>query len=306
MGDAKLDDTPHDFTINGLHLEQYMSPSDGVTARVIGAVESADENIYFAMLAFTHNDISDAMRNRRTAVPDLSLAGVFEQDQGDCTSGGEYWRMHGDACAPDPWSPAADVWLDAALSASVLLHHKYLIIDTPRGGPTGLPDKDVNPYDSTVLTGSHNWSYSAESINDENTLVIHDYGIANLYLQEFSARYAESGGSELLGYTTGVGDGAGEAPRTLAALRAWPNPFNPQVNLSFVTVRKARLDVTVHDARGRLVRTLARDDAQPAGLHVLGWDGRGEDGRAAASGAYFLRVSERGGEIATHRVILVR
>jgi len=283
-----------------------MSPSDGVTARVIQAVASAEQNIYFAMLAFTHNDISDAMRDQRAAVPTLSLAGVFEQDQSDCTSGGEYWRMHGDGCAPDPWSPAADVWLDTAQSTSVLLHHKYLIIDTPGGAIAGLPDKDGGAYDSTVLTGSHNWSYSAESINDENTLVIHDYGIANLYLQEFAARYAESGGSELLGYTTGVGDGVGEAPRAIAGLRAWPNPFNPQVNLSFVTARDARLDVTVHDARGRLVRTLARDDAQPAGLHLLGWDGRTENGRAAASGAYFLRVGERGGEIVTQRVTLVR
>jgi len=302
MGEAKLDDTPHQFTINGLEIEQYMSPSDGVTARVIEAIESAEKNIYFAMLAFTHNDISDAMRDQRDAVPELALAGVFEQDQGDCSSGSEYWRMHGDACAPDPWSPAADVWLDTALSTSVLLHHKYLLVDAPCGPLL----KDAGVYDSLVLTGSHNWSYSAESINDENTLVIHDTSIANMYLQEFGARYWESGGSNWLGYVTGVDDGAGEAPRTIAALRAWPNPFNPQVNFSFTTARDARLDVAVHDARGRLVRTLARDDAQPAGLHVLGWDGRGDDGRAASSGAYFLRVSERGGETATWGVSLVR
>ena len=306
MGEAKLDDTPHEFTINGLRVEQYMSPSDGVTARVIEAVESADKNIYFAMLAFTHNDISDAMRTRRGAVPDLSLAGVFEQDQSDCTSGGEYWRMHGDACAPDPWSPAADVWLDTALDSSVLLHHKYLLIDVPGGLHTGLPEKDGGTYGSLVLTGSHNWSYSAETINDENTLVIHDTTIANLYLQEFAARYAESGGTDLLGWTTGVDDGEGAAPGLVAGLRTWPNPFNPQVNLSFTTARAGRLDVTVHDARGRLVRSLARGEDLAAGLHVLGWDGRGDDGRAAASGTYYLRVSGDDDLAAARRVTLVR
>ncbi|MBU0741361.1 hypothetical protein KJ554_03280, partial [bacterium] len=290
MGDAKLDDTPHEFTINGIRVEQYMSPTDAVTQRVVEAVQSAEQNVYFAMLAFTHDDISDAMRARRAAVPDLGLAGVFEQDQGDCASGSEYWRMHGDACAPDPWSPPADVWLDTALSTSVLLHHKYLLIDTPGSPMTSLPDKDGGPFDSLVLTGSHNWSYSAESVNDENTLVIHDYAVANLYLQEFAARYAESGGTGFLGWTTGVEDGADASPRLVAGLRAWPNPFNPQLNLSFTTARAERLDVTVHDARGRLVRSLARGEDLAAGLHVLGWDGRGEDGRPAASGAYFLRV----------------
>jgi len=306
LGEAKLDDTPHAFTVNGLRIEQYMSPTDGVTDRVIEAVQSAEQNIYFAMLAFTHNDISDAMRDQRDAVPDLSLAGVFEQDQSDCTSGGEYWRMHGDGCAPDPWSPAADVWLDTALSSSVLLHHKYLLIDVIGGPQTALPEKDGGPFDAMVLTGSHNWSYSAESVNDENTLVIHDYMIGNLYLQEFAARYAESGGTEYLGYTTGVDDGTAATPRLLDGLRVWPNPFNPQVNLSFTTAAPGSFDVTVHDARGRRVRALARGELLAAGLHVLGWDGCDDDGRAAASGVYYLRVADHDGETATLRMTLVR
>lgn len=188
----------------------------------------------------------------------------------------------------------------------MLLHHKYLLIDAPRGLPTWLPDKDGGTYGSMVLTGSHNWSYSADSINDENTLVIHDFAIANLYLQEFASRYAESGGTALLGWTTGVDDGESGAPRLVAGLRTWPNPFNPQVNLSFTTSRAGHLDVTVHDARGRLVRTIARGEDLAAGLHVLGWDGRGDDGHGAASGAYFLRVSGGDGLAATQRVTLVR
>ena len=38
------------------------------------------------------------------------------------------------------------------------------------------------------MTGSHNWSNSAENSNDENTLVVQDTRVANLYLQEFAAR----------------------------------------------------------------------------------------------------------------------
>ncbi len=36
-----------------------------------------------------------------------------------------------------------------------------------------------------VITGSHNWSSSAENVNDENTVIVHDPRVANLYHQEF-------------------------------------------------------------------------------------------------------------------------
>jgi hypothetical protein len=39
--------------------------------------------------------------------------------------------------------------------------------------------------DPLVLTGSHNWSSGAQTTNDENTVVVHDARVANLYLQEF-------------------------------------------------------------------------------------------------------------------------
>lgn len=48
--------------------------------------------------------------------------------------------------------------------------------------------------DPIVITGSHNWSSSAENVSDENTLIIHNARVANLYLQEFMARYKEAAG----------------------------------------------------------------------------------------------------------------
>jgi phosphatidylserine/phosphatidylglycerophosphate/cardiolipin synthase-like enzyme len=39
--------------------------------------------------------------------------------------------------------------------------------------------------DPLVLTGSHNWSSGAQTTNDENTVIVHDSRVANLYLQEF-------------------------------------------------------------------------------------------------------------------------
>ncbi len=58
------------------------------------------------------------------------------------------------------------------------MHHKYLIVDNS--------DRSSDPL---VLTGCHNWSSSAELRNDENTLIVHDATIANIYYQEFSERF---------------------------------------------------------------------------------------------------------------------
>jgi len=58
------------------------------------------------------------------------------------------------------------------------MHHKYLIVDNS--------DPSSDPL---LLTGSHNWSSSAEYRNDENTLIVHDATIANIYYQEFTERF---------------------------------------------------------------------------------------------------------------------
>jgi len=61
---------------------------------------------------------------------------------------------------------------------SGIMHHKYMVVDQAHA--------DSDPL---VLTGSHNWSSSAHLRNDENTLIIHDQGVANAYYQEFVPRF---------------------------------------------------------------------------------------------------------------------
>jgi phosphatidylserine/phosphatidylglycerophosphate/cardiolipin synthase-like enzyme len=43
-----------------------------------------------------------------------------------------------------------------------------------------------------VVTGSYNLTRSAEVQNDENTLIIHDGYIANIFLKEFEWIYEEA------------------------------------------------------------------------------------------------------------------
>jgi hypothetical protein len=74
-----------------------------------------------------------------------------------------------------------------------------------------------------------------------------------------------------------------------------PNPLNPAGVLTFRTATAGRVTVTMFDLHGRLVRTLAGIPLLPAGVHELRFDGRGDGGRALASGVYFYRIETAAG-----------
>jgi FlgD Ig-like domain len=68
-----------------------------------------------------------------------------------------------------------------------------------------------------------------------------------------------------------------------------PNPFRAATTVRFSLTREAPVSLTVHDAGGRLVRTLV-DAARPAGSSEAVWDGRDGGGREVAAGVYFVRL----------------
>jgi hypothetical protein len=157
--------------------------------------------------------------------------------------------------------------------------------------------------DPTVITGSHNWSYSANQVNDENTLMIHDATIANVYLQEFAERYHEAGGTGDL--TVSVEDPAGAAPVPSVALEAFPNPFNPSLNVRYVLTSTSTLSLKIYDVSGRHVRTLLENHRELPGFHSIPWDGKDSAGREVGGGIYLLHL-ETGEKTLSEKVVLLR
>lgn len=76
-------------------------------------------------------------------------------------------------------------------------------------------------------------------------------------------------------------------------LRASPNPFNPRTVISFTMPAAGSAALEIFDMRGRLVRALPAGDGE-AGPRSAVWDGRGDDGRSAASGVYLVRAAGAG------------
>lgn len=161
FGPFKTDNTPHHFNINGKHVECYFSPSDGVNDRIAQAINEAEDDLIVNTMLITRNDLADAIIDRFNAgVQTGVLVNTITQTS--------TFNTLEDAIGGS---------LAEYSSVTGMLHHKAMFANAISGN---------NPY---VLTGSHNWSSSAELRNDENTLIIHDEKIANLFLQEFMQRF---------------------------------------------------------------------------------------------------------------------
>ena len=80
-------------------------------------------------------------------------------------------------------------------------------------------------------------------------------------------------------------------PGQLSLKPAYPNPFNPEVTLSFQLAEAAEnLKLQVFDLRGELIATPV-NTAFSAGSYLLTWDGRSQLGELLPSGIYLVRVS---------------
>jgi hypothetical protein len=95
-----------------------------------------------------------------------------------------------------------------------------------------------------------------------------------------------------------------DLPATVRLAQNAPNPFNPRTSIAFALPRDGWVELTVHDLRGRLVRTLERGSLA-AGHHTVVFDGSDDGGRRLASGTYIyrLRTAE---ELLTKRLTLVK
>ena len=139
--------------IDGIIVEIYFAPEDGVQSRLVELVNEAEESIYFLTYSFTTDKLAEAILAARERGVDIH--GVMDKAQA-ANAGGEFDRFV---------ENDIDVRLDGEGGS---MHNKALIIDG-----------------EIVVTGSYNYSANAEKRNDENLLVIHDAGIASKYLEEF-------------------------------------------------------------------------------------------------------------------------
>lgn len=269
FGPNKTDNTPHFFEVDGKSIQLYFSPSDRTTSKINATLASADSSIFFGLLTFTRSDLANTIALKSNS--GVLVRGIID-NVNDTGSQYLFLKNYGEV-------------FDYNLSGT--LHHKYGIVDASW--------VNLEPY---VITGSHNWSNSAETVNDENTLIIKDIFIANQYMQEFKKRYNELGGTGT--FTIPIIQEVRDkfVPYSVELHQNYPNPFNPITTISFTLPEKSNAKIILYDVLGKQVKTI--------------YDGLAEAGKTAVdfradglpSGVYYYTLYVDGHTISRKMVLL--
>jgi phosphatidylserine/phosphatidylglycerophosphate/cardiolipin synthase-like enzyme len=132
-------------------VENYFSPIDDVMDKLIKNVLGAKKSVHYMIYTFTDEDLVSAMIAQARA--GLDVQGVIE---GRCTSPGALASL---------FNAKQVVKIDGN---PYTMHHKVIIIDH-----------------ETVITGSFNFTRSANTVNDENVIMIHNSAVAAQFEQEY-------------------------------------------------------------------------------------------------------------------------
>ncbi|HVN53712.1 MAG TPA: phospholipase D-like domain-containing protein [Anaerolineaceae bacterium] len=139
------------LTLDGVRVENYFSPTDQVMAHLVQTVQGAKRSVHVMIFTFTDPGLASALIERAKAA--LDVQGVIE-DRG--ASQGALPTLF---CAHLPFKTDGNKYT---------MHHKVIVIDG-----------------QTVITGSFNFTKSADTANDDNLIILHSPAVAALYEQEY-------------------------------------------------------------------------------------------------------------------------
>lgn len=161
FGGMKSGSSPHSpVQIGRVTIETYFSPHEPVRTHIVRLLSQAQERIEVLAFAFTDDEIGAALVERHQA--GVAVRVVFERRNARGV-GSEFPLLQ---------AAGVDILHDGNCYT---MHHKVIIIDQ-----------------RIVITGSYNFTARAESINDENTLIIYDPILAAAYSEEFARVYAQA------------------------------------------------------------------------------------------------------------------
>lgn len=251
-------------------VELYFSPQANTEAQINRTLTSAEANIDLGLNLITRRSISNTIRARHNQ--GVTVRGSIGDVAGFNATEFEYLASWADVLAFP--------------RTNGLLHHKYAIIDGEQTTPN-----------SKVITGSHNWSNNANTRNDENTVIIHSERVANEFLQEFAARYAQSGGTGTFTPTDLLTDD--QMPREVTLSQNYPNPFNPVTTIRFELPVSETVRLEVFDILGQRIAVLT-EGALQAGIHEVRFDAAN-----LSSGMYVYRL-QTGNSVLTRKMMLIK
>ncbi|WP_346856635.1 phospholipase D-like domain-containing protein [uncultured Draconibacterium sp.] len=255
FGAAKTNNTPHELMIGGNRVECYFSPSDNTNQKLIDAISTSDFTLDVQTMIITRSDLADAIMAAQDRGTEVNVITDDERDNTETVNtilGG---------------LPSGKYIFDDVASAT--LHHKMAIIDA----------KETSS-DPQVITGSHNWSNSANDRNDENTLIIHNADITNQYYQQFAYRFEQNGGKLVLA--------ASEIE--IENIKIYPNPTENRIYISSKELIKT---IALYSIQGTLIQQISPEFGEKNVLDLT----------SQKSGIYILKVEDSNNRANTYKIV---
>ena len=143
----------------------YFSPNGDCQQAVVGELKKAHQTIDIAMYSFTSREIAQALLDAKEHHVKIRITldpGQIKDRYSKCRfliKKGFDVKFH---------------------MGQGLMHDKFAVID-----------------DHTVITGSFNWTVTADKKNSENLLIIKDRQLAQKYSKEFKTLWEHSGEAQL-------------------------------------------------------------------------------------------------------------
>ncbi|MDR2560172.1 MAG: phospholipase D family protein [Holophagales bacterium] len=145
-------------------IQAYFSPRGGASRAIVDALDGAEESVFVQAYSFTSEPIAAALvRAKRRGV---GVQVLLDKSQK------ENQKEYKQTKAPMLVRAGIPVWIDDKHS---IAHNKVMIIDK-----------------KIVVTGSFNFTTSAEDRNAENLLIVKDPNLAARYLANWESHRAHS------------------------------------------------------------------------------------------------------------------
>jgi len=261
FGSCKPNSGTHKFIIGGSVVELYFSPTDSTNNHIIDVINSAKVDLYCGMNDFTETtDANDIVTAKNAGVSAYAILDAY-------TSAGS-----------TPFTTTLPNGLGSNFAAynnaNYLYHNKYIVVN-----PSGPCDNPV------VLTGSHNWTASADAENDENTVIVHNDTIANLYMQAFASDFNVIKGTPIKKLTNPCPNSVNNLNGNISEVDVYPNPFNSSATISYNLSSDEKVTMGVYNIMGQKVCTIVDGVLLEAGLHSYTFN-------APAAGVYLVKIQD--------------
>ena len=138
------------------------SPNGGVRERLVAEIRRAQSTLDIAIYSFTADEIRDALIQARSRGVQIRILADTGQ-AGNQGQGGEI---------PTLQDLGFNVRLLAGLQNGIM-HNKYMIVDG-----------------RLLVTGSYNWSVSAENYNFENAVLVQGSALVQAYIEDFNRMWS--------------------------------------------------------------------------------------------------------------------